>query len=159
MTAPPRSRTRNYSQAELMHFLGVMLNIMPIGGDDWEAVLEEHSIEYPGREVDSLRRKFSQLHRKKIPTGDPRCPEEVKLAKRVKYQISSRADIGDGEEEMDLTTGIFTNTIPTEVLDGAEDGTGADDEQEELEDEVPGEFEAPNVPNDDLLLLNHLAEV
>ena len=45
----PQSCVRNYSREELKKFLGVMLEIMPIGGDDWEAVLEEHSIGYPGR--------------------------------------------------------------------------------------------------------------
>ena len=134
-----------------------MLQIMPIGGDDWEAVLEEHSILFPGREVESLRRKFSLLHRKKIPTGDPRCPEEVILAKRIKYQISSRADVGDGEEEMDLATGTFTNTIPTE--DGTFDGDIEEDEDNErLEDEVEGEVAAPSVPQADLRMLSHLAQ-
>ena len=152
-----RSRVRNYSREELMNFLGIMLQIMPIGGDDWEAVLEEHSILFPGREVESLRRKFSLLHRKKIPTGDPRCPEEVILAKRIKYQISSRADVGDGEEEMDLATGTFTNTIPTE--DGTFDGDIEEDEDNErLEDEVEGEFAAPSVPQADLRMLSHLAQ-
>jgi hypothetical protein len=122
---------------------------MPIGGDEWDLVLQQHSLTYPGREVESLRRKFAQLHRVKTPTGDPRCPQEVKLAKRIKYIISSRADIGDGTEEMDLATGTFTNATPTEEAeDEDEDASSVGDnaaegEEEELEDEVPGEFEAP----------------
>jgi hypothetical protein len=81
---------------------------VPIGGDDRELVLEKHSISYPGREVESLRHhKFAQLHRLKTPTGDPRCPQEVKLVKRITYVISSHAEIGDGMEEMDLAEGIF----------------------------------------------------
>jgi hypothetical protein len=71
----------------------------PTGGDQWDIVLKQHSLSYPGREVESLHRKFAQLHRVK-PTGDPSCPQEVKLAKCIKCIISSRADIGDGTEEM-----------------------------------------------------------
>ena len=82
----------------------------------------------------------------------------MKLAKRVKYAISSRADIGDGTEEMDLATGIFAEAAREEeerdiqarsVEDDAVDGEA----DAELEDEVAGEFQAPNVPNDDINLL------
>ena len=130
----PQSRggRRNYSKQEQLHLLGIMNVLMPIGGDEWDQVLERHSVRYPGREVDSLRRKFSQLHRKSHPTGDPVCPTEIKLAKRVKYKISSRADIGHGTEEMDLETGRFTNTSQ-----GQDDGRftntsqGQDDDSDE----------------------------
>jgi hypothetical protein len=139
-----------------MNFLVIMRDVMPIGGDEWDEVLDRHSVRYPGREVDSLRRKFSQLHRKLTPTGDPVCPKEVKLAKRVKYQISSRADVGDGNEEMDLATGIFT----TNVLDDPEEETETEDnDMERLDDEVPGEFDAPSVPNDDLLVLANAVDI
>jgi hypothetical protein len=157
----PGAGNRNYSRAELFNMLALIHEILPIGGEDWNAVLEAHSVDFPGREVDSLRRKFSLLHRKKTPTGDPRCPEEVKLAKRIKCQISGRADVGDGEEEMDLTTGLFTNVVTEDgIFDGAEDGAEDEGQFEAgllednvLEDEVPGEFDTPNVPGDDLLLL------
>jgi hypothetical protein len=87
---------------------------MPIGGDKWDLVLlEQHSLSYPGREVESLWRIFAHFYRVKTPTGDPRCPQEVKLAERIKYIISSHVDIGDGMEEMDLATGTFTNAAPT----------------------------------------------
>jgi hypothetical protein len=139
---------------------------MPIGGDEWDLlVLEQHSLSYLGREVESLRRKVAQLHRVKTPTGDPRCPQEVKLAKRIKYIISSCADIGDGMEEMDLATGTFTSATPTEEA-GEEDASSlgndaADGEDDPLEDEVPGEFEAPSIPNDaiNLLLSQHITQV
>jgi hypothetical protein len=156
---PPRHGNRNFTMSESMNMLRIMNNILPIGGDDWLAVLAEHSLDFPGREVDSLRRKFSILHRKKVPTGDPRCPLDVKLAKRIKYEISSRADIGDGEEEMDLASGSFTNitedgTVDEEANNGGED---EDDTEEQLEvrlaDEVDGEFDLPNIPGDHLLLL------
>jgi hypothetical protein len=163
----PRGGKRNYTQAELLNMLGLILEILPVGGEDWTAVPEAHLVDFPGREVGSLRRKFSLLHRKKIPAGDPRCPEEVKLAKRIECQISGCGDVGDGEEEMDLTTGSFSDLLAEDgIFDGTGDGAGdgADDaedkgqfevklEDNELEDEVPGEFDMPNDPGDDLLLL------
>jgi hypothetical protein len=60
--------------------------------------------------------------------------------------ISSHADIGNGMEEMDLATVTFTSA--SSLGDDA-----ADLEDKELEDEVPGEFEAPSSPNDDINLL------
>ena len=47
-------------------------------------------------------RKYATLYRKPIPTGDPNCPEEVKLAKRIKYLIGNKASVGDAEEEFNL---------------------------------------------------------
>jgi hypothetical protein len=132
-----------------MNFLVIMKEVMPIGGDEWDEVLDRHSVGYP----DSLRRKFSQFHRKSTPTGDPVCSKEVKLAKRVKYRISSRADVGDGNEQMDLATGIFTN-----VHDLEEETDAEDNNMERLVDEEPGDFDAPRVPNDDLLLLANAVE-
>jgi hypothetical protein len=107
----PRPGNRNFSTSESMNMLGIMSNILPISGDDWLAVLAMHTVNFPGREVESLRRKFSTLHRKKVPTGDPGCPTDVKLAKRIEHEISSRADIGDGAEEMDLASGSFANAL------------------------------------------------
>ncbi len=118
-----------------------------IGGDKWDIVLEQHSLSYPGREVESLRCKCAQLHasRVKTPTGDPRYPEEVKLAKCIQYIISSSADFGDGTEEMDLASGTFTSRAPTEEVEDEDDSSseGAEVvEEEELEDEVQGSLEA-----------------
>jgi hypothetical protein len=57
---------------------------------------------------------------------------------------------------MDLATGTFTNGTPTEEAvdeDASSLGDDVADGEAELEDEVPGEFEAPSVPNDDINLL------
>jgi hypothetical protein len=141
----------NYSKDELIHFLGVIHLHMPIGGNECDLVLEQHFLSYPGREVESLRRKFAQLDRSKTPTEDPRCPQEVKLAKLVKYAISSRADIGDGTKEMDLATGIFANTVHAEEerdmnarsLVVHDEANGEEDAK--VEDEVHGEFQAVGI--------------
>jgi hypothetical protein len=33
-----------------------------------------------------------------IPKGDPNCSPEIALAKKVKYMIGDRVNIGDGQE-------------------------------------------------------------
>ena len=38
----------------------------------------------------------------KIPTGDPDCPEEVKLEEQIKRLIRNKAALGDTEEEFNL---------------------------------------------------------
>ena len=79
-----------------------MHSVLPIGPTEWEQVLDLHSAQYPGRDVNSLRRKYTTLHRKKMPTGDPLCPEEVRMAKACKYRIAQKADLGDATGEYDM---------------------------------------------------------
>ena len=66
----PAKRTK-YRQCELMHMLEIMHSILPIGPMEWDLVVEAHTATYEGRDVDSIRRKYTSLHRRKIPTGDP----------------------------------------------------------------------------------------
>ena len=71
----------NYSREELLSLFSVMERILPIGTEEWEQVLMEHSKEYPGRDVDSIRRKYNSLHRKQVQTGNPNIPPEILAAK------------------------------------------------------------------------------
>ena len=106
-----RSRGKNFTQDELLNLFSIMEDIKPIGPDEWEKVVNEHSVMYPGRDVDSICRKFINCHRKKVPTGDPDCPEEIRLAKRVKYLIGDRANLGGGQEEYDMETNRFDTNV------------------------------------------------
>jgi hypothetical protein len=45
--------------------------------------------------LDSLKRKFKELHNKKNPTGDPLCPPAVRRAKRLRVEIINRLDASD----------------------------------------------------------------
>ena len=81
-----RSGQSNYTNEEMISFLSIMQDILPIGGEEWDEVLRIHSQNWPGRDVDSLRRKYGTLHRKAMPTGDPNVPPEARLAKRVKHR-------------------------------------------------------------------------
>ena len=99
VVANPR---RMYRQPELLHLFGIMLEILPIGPNEWERVVDIHSEVYPGRDKESIVRKYTALHRRKIPTGDPNMPPEIRLAKRIKYAIGDKAELADGTGEYDM---------------------------------------------------------
>ena len=121
-----------------MHFLGIMSDIKPIGKDEWEEVVRQHNQVYPERNLDSIRRKYQTLHRMKKPTGDPDCPEHVRLAKRVKYSIAHKADLGLGDEELEMPDGADE--------DGVADG-GINNEDEEAEQPDSSSIGTGNVSN------------
>lgn len=87
--------------------IGIMLDAieeyLPIGQNDWEFVERMHSRYYPqaGRTKESLKRKFQQLHLTKIPTGDPKCPDNVKRAKYLMEEIKKRAELSDGGDNQE----------------------------------------------------------
>ena len=85
-----------------MNFIEIMESILPIGPTKWDQVWEQHSVVFPDRELNTLRRKYTTLHRKKIPTGDPHMPDEVRMAKHCKYGISQKAELGDATGEYDM---------------------------------------------------------
>lgn len=85
----------------LTHLLRLLENYLTLFIDEWEMVLSEHNKLFQAqlRSVAGLRRKFSTLHRKKIPTGDPLIPADVKGAKHVRYRMTERADMGIADED------------------------------------------------------------
>lgn len=93
-----------------MHLFRAMMAIVPVDGDEWEMVLAEHSKSYPGREVDSIKRKFATIHRRKAPSGDPNIPEYVRMAKELKDMIRDKAMLNVGDEIYDMEDGgTFTS--------------------------------------------------
>ena len=101
-------RENGFTSAETEAMIGTVEKLLPLCRDEWEAVLAEHNKLFRDqmKTVDSLKRKFATLHRKKMPTGDPLMPEEVRKAKHIRYKMTERADLGCGDEESDLMTGI-----------------------------------------------------
>ena len=102
----------NYFLPERMHLLRIIYRVLPIGPEEWQLCTGEHALQYPGRCQESIRRKYNGLSRRKIPTGDPNCPEDVKLAKRIRWAIGNRASVGDAEEEFSLDDTSFTPVKP-----------------------------------------------
>ena len=116
VTVPERGgRTRgssNYTRRETMCMLNTLRAILPIGPEQWEQVVHCHQEKWPAqlRDRDSINRKYSTLHRKPIPTGDPNISPAVKLAKEIKHFIGVKANFGDGDHEFDLEEGYKTNS-------------------------------------------------
>lgn len=85
---------------EVDSLLKKLQEIQLIGSEEWEMVTEEHNRIFPlsNRKIDSLRRKFTMLQRKKIPTGDPRMPPDERRAKHNRYLIREPADMRDADD-------------------------------------------------------------
>eukprot|EP00536_Pseudo-nitzschia_multiseries_P013673 jgi/Psemu1/35988/gm1.35988_g len=116
--AGKRTGKRNYSRREVMELLYTLKAILPVGPEDWAQVGLIHNDNFPdtNRSVENLRRKYNGLYRKQIPTGDPNCPKDVKLAKRVKYLIKCKEGVGDGQEPYGMEEGYQTNTEDKEYI-------------------------------------------
>ena len=82
-----QNRGAKYYTAKLVNLFKTMKEILPIEPDEWKKVVDLHLVEFPGRAVDSLRRKYTSIHQKKVTTRDPNMPEEVRSAKKIKYMI------------------------------------------------------------------------
>jgi hypothetical protein len=78
----------NYSMEELNCFLDANEDILPISSTAWGSDAKTHMARYPEkvRTVDSLNRKFKELHNKRVPTRDPLCPPAVCHAKQIEGQ-------------------------------------------------------------------------
>ena len=122
----------NYSKDEVMYLLTIMNDVLPIGQEEWDLVVTRHSVGFPGRDVDSVRRKYASLHRKSIPTGDPSMPEEVRLAKHVKYRIGDKANIGGDDEQYNLEGSFRPND---DIDNGVLTQRSVDDTEVEVEEQ------------------------
>jgi hypothetical protein len=101
----PKGNT--YSQEEVDNFLDTLKEILPVTVTGWERVAEIHLSRYPDQQrgIDSFKRKFKELHNKKVPAGDPLCPPAICRAKRLKYLIIDKMDASNLNEEYDSGVG------------------------------------------------------
>ena len=128
-------RGQGFSENELDCLLDTLDKHKPISKEEWDLVESEHGSMYPeqGRTADSIRRKFSSLYRKKMPTGDPNCPLPVRRAKRIHIAINQKAELSDGHDSdsFDLSDGddpelaAVLQDIPLPPLPGAPFEPGA----------------------------------
>ena len=82
------------------NFLDELEKIIPVTAAGWDRVAEIHLSRYPDQQrgVDSFKRKFKELHCKKVPIGNPLCPPAIRQAKRLKYLIIDKMDASDLNE-------------------------------------------------------------
>lgn len=66
------------------------------------------------RDEKSLRRKFNTLKNKKMWTGNPHMPEDVRLAKEIHVLMAQRADVGMEDQRFNLETSSFSPYGATE---------------------------------------------
>eukprot|EP00536_Pseudo-nitzschia_multiseries_P018483 jgi/Psemu1/55804/gm1.55804_g len=104
--------------------------ILPVGPEEWAQVTQIHKDNFPNthRSVQNLCRKYGHLYLKKVPTDDPNFPEEVKLAKRVKWLIKGKQGVGDGEEHYNMVEGYQNDMEDEEYISSEEDDDDSDDD-------------------------------
>lgn len=117
------TRGTGFTQLETDNLLHCIERKLPLCKEEWDAVLVDHMKLFSdfNRTVDSLKRKFSMLHRKKMPTGDPLMPDDVRRAKHLRYLMTERADLGVAEETADVVETIMAQSDRTD-----EDEIGGD---------------------------------
>jgi hypothetical protein len=95
---PKNKREAGFSLREVDSLHDVIEEILQIGLDEWESVERQQKSMFPdfGRTHDALRQKFANFYLKKIPTGDPHCPPEVRRARKIYEEIKLKADLSDG---------------------------------------------------------------
>ncbi len=98
-----RQKGKTYKVHEDLNFLGLMHDILPITADEWNRVVEEHNSSEPppgeeyNQNAESIQKRWRSLYLKRAPTGDPKCPENVRLAKKVKVMITQKLEVCTGE--------------------------------------------------------------
>ena len=92
---PPKKRGYKFTTHELESLAEAIEDIVPMSATDWDTVWEAHNESFPGlnRTSDSsLKCKFQEMARTKIPTGDPNCPNHIRIAKRAYYKLIKASD-------------------------------------------------------------------
>jgi hypothetical protein len=104
LTMPPKGRGFKFTVCKLEHLLEIINAIIPISNAVWESVWDQHVAGYPTKErtSESLKRKFQELARKKMPTGDPNCPHHVRFAKRIYRKIVAATDGSTGGSDVEM---------------------------------------------------------
>ena len=101
-----KKRGTGFTEQETLHMLDLIEEILPIGTAEWNSVCTRHTETFPGRDKEGLKRKFGNLHRSRMPTGDAHCPVPVRRAKQILHQIKLKSDLdssySDDEEDVEL---------------------------------------------------------
>ena len=141
----------NYSLEEIDSLLDLIEDELPISATLWENIQKSHLSRYPEqrRGVDSIKRKFKELYSKRVKTGDPNCPQEVRRAKRLRHQIIESMNASDlntvvaGSEEGSSESGDDASSLGEHGNVGSDvvvahrprrSSAEVDDEEEEEDD-------------------------
>ncbi len=86
-----------YSQMEIDSPLYLLEEHLPRASMEWEWIDNLHKCYFPSedRTRESLKQKFLDLYRSKIPTGDPSMPMDIMRAKRIYQSIEEKINPSD----------------------------------------------------------------
>ena len=136
MAAMRTKRGVGYSHAELDSLLDVIEEILPLSSMDWDLVTRNHKTKYPDedRKAESIKRKFQDLYRTKMGTGNPHIPPEVRRAKEIQKLREEKLNSSDCEGNDDLAEAAEATEQPPEP---SENGTGNNDNRSAASNEDP----------------------
>ena len=130
-----------FTTGELEALAEAVEELVPISTTEWERVWDQHITRYPDqqRTLESLKRKFQELARAKIKTGDPNMPRHIRVAKRAYYAIVKKTDGSTGGGSNDSIFGVRSDDEVGE--EDEEEGGGAhgsdyDDDRVEVDEIV-----------------------
>jgi hypothetical protein len=96
------AKGKNFMQAEIDCMLELIEeHDMPLCNSKWQQVVDEHMMYFPDTDhnVDGLHCKFNALASKKVPTGDPFIPPDVKKAQKIRKELSKFSGLKTGSPE------------------------------------------------------------
>ena len=135
----------NFSKAEIDSMLELVEQDLPLCASAWDEIAEKHREFWPlsGRDGESLRRKFNLLANKKMPTGDPKIPPEVKKAKQIRWQLTESAGLKTGSPEKETANlssihsngGAFEEEVDVDFSQGPYDKAVESDSDNENEND------------------------
>ncbi len=103
MSGFSHQKRKTFTVHKDLNFLTIMHDILPITADKWRRVVEEHNSSEPppgeheyNQNSESIQKQWRNLYSKCAPTGDPNCPENVGLAKKVKVVITQKLEAYTG---------------------------------------------------------------
>jgi hypothetical protein len=84
---------------ETISFLTTMEEILPFGNAECQMVVNLQNTNHGLRHTkEALQQKLNKQHSMKIPTGDPHCPADVCLAKKVAQLMVQNSNAVDLED-------------------------------------------------------------
>ena len=106
--AAKKTKGCNFDDEEVLNLLEHVEKVQPLCLTDWTVVAAKHAERFGAckRDGESLRCKFNLLANKRMPTGDPNIPWDVKEAKRIRWQMAGAAGLktGSPNKAVDMTS-------------------------------------------------------
>ena len=126
-----KKRGDSYKIPEIENFLTIMEMHLPLSRNDWQIVAEEHAERYANknRSFDSIKKKYNKLVQEGPSTGDPNCPDYIRRAKRLHFQIYKKSEMQTGS---DSETKTDNNDDEYEELDNNDESDEDDDAEVEV---------------------------